>query len=121
MQREPNTWTADTTSTYWPTVWRHKCWSVQRHPGTILATLGVWASIVYLNTGHSKAELFEGDLQGSFATMAVLLGGCVSLGHLFSLGHALVPKFLRKTTPSIGLVEVPCTLGFFVLLRLLNA
>lgn len=120
MQRESDTWTADTNSSYWPTVWRHKCWSVQWHPAVILSTLGVWASVVYLNAGHTRDELFAGDI-GALATMAALLGGCVTLGHVLSLGHALVPKCLRKTVPSISLVEIPCTIGFFVLLKLLNA
>jgi hypothetical protein len=120
MQREPNTWTADTTSACWPTVWRHKWWSVQWHPGTLFATLGVWASIVYLNEGHTKAELFTSDLLGAVATLAALLGSLTALGLILSLGHCLVPKFLRKTEPSIGLVEIPCTIGFFILLKLLN-
>lgn len=121
MQREPATWTADPSTSYWPTVWRHKCWSVQWHPAVILSTMGVWACIAYLNAGHTSAELFEGDLQGTFARVAVLLSGTTTLGLILSLGRYLVPKFLRKTEPSVSLVEIPCTIGFFLLLKLLNA
>lgn len=121
MQREPDTWTADTSAAYWPTVWRHKIWCVQWHPAILLATLILWSCIAYLTAGHTKSALMAHEVGGFLATMGLLLGGCVSLGQALCLGQFVLPKSWRKVEPSIGLVELPCTIGFVTLLVLMSA